>query len=113
MTDSIITDTHTMVTKQRSRTTSLEALIDKHVGARGTRKREVFENELRMDLLGDAIRNVRLERKLTQEQLGDMVGVGKAQISKIENSVKNARLDTVLRVFAALGTSVSFSVEKR
>ncbi|MFM8437030.1 MAG: helix-turn-helix transcriptional regulator [Candidatus Kapaibacterium sp.] len=102
-----------MSARKRPKTTSLDTLIDKHVGTRGTRRREAFDNELRMDLLGEAVRKVRLERNLTQDQLGELVGVQKAQISKIENSVKNARLDTVLRVFAALGASVSFSVEKR
>lgn len=32
----------------------------------------------------------------TQKQLGELVGVQKAQISKIENSVKNARFKTIL-----------------
>lgn len=35
----------------------------------------------------------------------------KAQISKIENSVKNARFETILKVFDALGAKVSFSIE--
>jgi HTH-type transcriptional regulator / antitoxin HipB len=48
---------------------------------------------------------------LTQEQLGELVGVQKAQISKIENSVKNARFETILKVFDALGAKVNFNVE--
>jgi transcriptional regulator with XRE-family HTH domain len=43
--------------------------------------------------------------------LGDLVGVQKAQISKIENSVKNARIDTILKVFEAMGAKVNFKVE--
>jgi DNA-binding XRE family transcriptional regulator len=93
------------------KTVSLDAMIDKHIGKRGTEKREAFENELRIDLLGEAIKQARQERHLTQEQLGDLVGVQKAQISKIENSVKNARLETILKVFDALGAKVIFNVE--
>lgn len=93
------------------KTVSLDTLIDKHIGERGTEKREAFENELRIDLLGHAIKQVRQERNLTQEQLGELVGVQKAQISKIENSVKNARLETILKVFDALGVKVNFNVE--
>lgn len=48
------------------------------------------------------------ERHLTQQQLGELVGVQKAQISKIENSVKNARFETRLKVFDALRAKVSF-----
>ena len=86
-------------------------MIDKHVGKRGTVKREEFENELRIDLLEQTIKQVRLERNLTQEQLGELVGVQKAQISKIENSVKNARFETIIKVFEALGAKVNFNVE--
>jgi HTH-type transcriptional regulator / antitoxin HipB len=93
------------------KTVSLDTMIDKHIGKRGTEKREVFENELRIDLLGQAIKQARQERNLTQEQLGDLVGVKKAQISKIENSVKNARFETILKVFDALGAKVNFNVE--
>jgi DNA-binding XRE family transcriptional regulator len=97
--------------KDRFKTVSLETMIDKHIGKPGTIKREAFENELRIDLLGYKIKEVRKQRNLTQEQLGKLVGVQKAQISKIENSVKNARFETILKVFEALGAKVNFNVE--
>jgi HTH-type transcriptional regulator / antitoxin HipB len=93
------------------KTVPLDTMIDKHIGKRGTERREKFENELRIDLLGQAIKQARQERNLTQEQLGELVGVQKAQISKIENSLKNARFETILKVFEALGAKVNFNVE--
>ena len=54
---------------------TLDEMIDKHVGERGTPRREAFEHRLSMDLLGRMIRTVRKERNLTQEQLGELVGV--------------------------------------
>ena len=93
------------------KTVSLDTMIDKHIGEIGTSKREAFESELRIDLLGSAIKQARMDRNLTQEQLGELVGVQKAQISKIENSVKNARFETILKVFNALGAKVNFHVE--
>lgn len=93
------------------KTVSLDTMIDKHIGRLGTERREAFESELRIDLLGQAIKQARQERNLTQEQLGELVGVQKAQISKIENSVKNARFETILKVFEALGARVNFNVE--
>ena len=93
------------------KTVTLDKMINKHIGKRGTKKREQFENELRIELLGYAIRQARQERHLTQEQLGRLVGVQKAQISKIENSAKNARFETILKVFKALGAKVNFNVE--
>jgi len=93
------------------KTYSLEELTDKYIGKKGTKKRDDFENELRLDLLGQAIKQARLERNLTQEKLGELVGVKKAQISKVENSTTDARLTTILKVFEALGAKINFNVE--
>ena len=93
------------------KTHTLESLTDKYIGKRGTVRREVFEYELRLDLLGQAVRDARKKRNLTQEELGRLVGVQKAQISKIENSTKDVRLETVMKVFAALNAQVSFVVK--
>lgn len=93
------------------KTVSLETMIDNHIGKRGTPRRDTFENELKIELLGYAIKQARQERNLTQEQLGELVGVQKAQISKLENSVTNARFETILKVFDALGAKINFNVE--
>ena len=90
---------------------TLDEITDKHIGKRGTPKREAFEQELQLELLGQAIRQARLERNLTQEELGKLVGVKKAQISKIENSLTDARFETIIKVFKALNAKVNFNVE--
>jgi len=90
---------------------SLEEITDKHIGKRGTPKREVFEYELRLDLLGEAIKQARKERNLTQEELGKLVGVRKAQISKLEHSLTDARFETIIKVFKALNVKINFNVE--
>ena len=92
------------------KTYSLEELTDKYIGEKGTKKRDDFENELRLDLLGQAIKQARQERNLTQEELGKLVGVKKSQISKVENSTTDARLTTILKVFEALEAKVNFNV---
>jgi len=97
--------------KTQLETVSLDNMIDNHIGKRGTEKRELFESELKIELLGHAIKQARQERKLTQGQLGELVGVQKAQISKLEHSITNARLETILKVFNALGAKVNFNVE--
>ena len=74
-------------------------------------ERSEFEYELRMDLLGEAIKQARLQRNLTQEELGRLVGVQKAQISKLENSLTDARFETIIKVFRALNAKINFNVE--
>lgn len=93
------------------KTTSLEELTDRFIGKKGTLDRNAFEYELTLDLLGEAIKNARKERHLTQEQLGELVGVKKSQISKLENSLTDARFETILKVFRALNAKINFNVE--
>ncbi len=93
------------------KTTSLDTLIDRHIGKDGTKRRDKFENELRLDIIGETIKRARKERKLTQEQLGKLVGVKKSQISKIENNLTDARFETILKVFRALNAKIHFNVE--
>lgn len=59
----------------------------------------------RLENIGLMIRNERLRKGLTQE-LGERVGVGKAQISKIERG-KGLTIKTVTKVLDALGMSAS------
>ena len=89
---------------------TLDEVKDKYIGERGTDKREVYEYELRMEVIGNMIKTARLERHLTQEELGKLVGVQKAQISKLENNANSATIDTIVRVFKALQAEISFSM---
>jgi DNA-binding XRE family transcriptional regulator len=90
---------------------TLEQLKDRDIGKMGTPERDKYEFDLRMELLGEMIKSVRKERNLTQEQLGELIGVQKSQISKLERSTKNVTIETILKVFKALKANVKFSVE--
>ncbi len=93
------------------KTYTLAEMKDKYIGKVGTRKRDDYEYELRMDVLGKMIKAARQERNLTQEELGKLVGVQKAQISKLESSTNSATIDTVIKVFKALKAEINFNVK--
>ena len=90
---------------------SLAEMKDKYIGKVGTKVRDQFEYELSMDVLGRMIKTARQERNLTQEQLGKLIGVQKAQISKLESSANSATIDTILKVFKALKAEINFNVK--
>jgi len=90
---------------------TLDELKDRDIGKVGTPEREQYEFELKMEVLGDMIKTVRKERQLTQEQLGELIGVQKSQISKLESNTKNVTIETILKVFNALKAKVKFSVK--
>ena len=60
----------------------------------------------KIENIGLMIRNEHLRKGLTQEDLGERIGVGKSQISKIESG-KGLTIKTVTKVFNALGISAS------
>ena len=79
------------------------------MGKKGTPKRDQFEADLHSFLIGEAIKQARLSKKLTQEELGNLIRVQKAQISRIENG-KNLTFSTISRVFKAMGISVKLEI---
>ena len=97
--------------KKKFKTMTLDQMKDKHIGKVGTEKRDKYEFDLQLEILGETIKSVRKERKLTQEQLGSLIGVQKSQISKLERNTKNVTIETILKVFKALKTNVKLSVQ--
>jgi DNA-binding XRE family transcriptional regulator len=93
------------------KTYTFTELKDKYIGKVGTQERDEYEYELKMDVLGKMIKAARRERHLTQEDLGRLIGVQKAQISKLENSTHSASIETIIKVFKALKAEINFNVK--
>lgn len=90
---------------------TLEQAKDELIGKVGSPERDEYEFELKLELIGDMIQQARKQRNLTQEQLGQLIGVKKAQISRLENNTGNVTIETILKVFNALEAQVSFNVK--
>ena len=90
---------------------SLDEVKDRYIGKKGSAKRERYEYELQMEIIGELIKKAREERNLTQEELGKLIGVQKAQISKLESHTGNVTLTTILKVFSALKARLKFHLE--
>ena len=95
----------------KQKTHTIDKVKDNIIGKPGSPEREKYEVDLRLDVLGDLIRKTRLDRNLTQEELGKLIGVQKAQISKLERNASNMRIETIIRIFDALKAHVKFQVE--
>lgn len=87
--------------------TSLDEIVDEVWGKEGTPERDAMEVRLKEEVnayfLGEAIKKARLQQNLTQEELGEKVGVKKSQISKLESGKSVITLPTMSRMFKALG----------
>lgn len=89
---------------------SLEEVKDELMGKVGTPERDEHERKVSEALhayrIGEAIKKARLEQNLTQEELGDRVGVKKAQISRIERGY-SITIPTMSRIFKAVGIATA------
>lgn len=81
------------------------------IGLKGTVESDEYEFELKTELIGDMIKKVRKDRKLTLAQLGELVGVKKAHISRLENNTKNITVETITRIFNTMKAEVNFNVQ--
>lgn len=94
----------------RSQPLSLSGLIDEFVGPEGSEERILFEFDLHMDLIGKQISELRKSKGWTQTELGERIGVKKAQVSRLERSAKNATIQTLQRVFTALDVQARLQI---
>lgn len=88
-----------------------EDLEDKYFGKKGTRQRDEYEFDLKMELIGEKIKQLRLQNNMTQTQLGELIGVKRAQISKLEHGNHSASVSTILKVFQAMKAKVRLKIE--
>jgi HTH-type transcriptional regulator/antitoxin HipB len=90
---------------------TFDQIKNEFIGETGSVKRTLYEQELQIEIIGDLIKKIRLERNMTQDELGKLIGVQRAQISKLENNTTNVTIETILRVFSALKAKVNFNIE--
>lgn len=83
-----------------------EQMLQETFGAKGTTKRDKFEKDIQEWLIGEAIKQTRQKQKLTQKQLGELMGVQEAQVSKIESG-KSVSYSTIVRAFKAMGAKAA------
>ena len=97
-----------MKTKEYKR---FEDLEDKYFGKKGTPDRDEYEFDLKMELIGEKIKQLRIQNNLTQSQLGDLIGVKRSQISKLEHGNHSASVSTIMKVFQAMKAKVKLRIE--
>ncbi len=60
-----------MKANRKMKMMTLDQLKDEDIGLVGTKERDEYELELKVEILGEMIKTVRKEKQLTQEQLGN------------------------------------------
>jgi DNA-binding transcriptional regulator YiaG len=87
-----------------------EEMLDELIGKVGTPKRDEFEAKVKKEVddffIGEAIKQVRKKQGMTQDELGERMGVKKSFVSKIESG-KGIAYSTIMRAFKALGAETA------
>ena len=92
---------------------TLDEVKDEFIGKVGTPKRDKYEQDLKEEIqayfVGEAIKQARKAKNLTQEQLGERIGVQKAQISRLERG-KSITLSSMIRIFKAMDITATLDL---
>jgi HTH-type transcriptional regulator/antitoxin HipB len=91
-------------------TVAFNDLEDELFGAPSTADRAEYDATLELAMIPSTIKAYRLQHNLTQAELGERVGVQKAQISKLERNASSVTLDMLRKVFAAILTVVKIQL---
>ena len=86
------------MSKKTNKLGTLDELKEEFFGKKGTKERDELEEGYINFKIGAMLLEERLKQGLTQQELADKVGTTKSYISKIENSVKEARLSTLEKI---------------
>ena len=103
--------TQSITAHEEIKLSSFEELEDQYYAPVGSQKRDAYEAELQVEILAETIKQIRKQRNLTQGELGKLLGVQKAQISKLESGAVNITFDTLLKVLKALRAKVTLKIE--
>jgi len=85
---------------------------DSVYGEKGTERRDELERNFESFKIGLLLRKAREEKKMTQEQLGELVNKKRTYISRVENNGSNLTLKTLFDIVEkGLGGKVNISIE--
>ena len=95
---------------KKNNTITLDQFIDEEYGKEG-KKRDKFETGYKDFELGCLLKQARLKKGLTQEELALLCGTNKGYISKIENNLKEVRISTLQKIVElGLGGHLDLSI---
>ena len=93
---------------------TLGEVEDKYIGKVGTLKRDEYEKEVKAEIeayhVGEALKKARLAQGLTQDEVGERMGLHRAQVCRMESG-KSITLASMMRAFRALGVEVALDMK--
>ena len=95
------------------KTVSVDEMISRDLGELGTPARDQFDAKVQTAVIAYQLKEMRQQKNLTQQQLAELVGIDKTQISKIEKGGRNLTIETIARIVHALGGTFDLNIQMR
>lgn len=100
------------MTNRENKIISWNQIKDNVYGQEGTQRRDDLERDFESFKIGLLLRKAREEKKLTQEQLAQLVEKKRTFISRLENDGSNMTLKTLYDIVEkGLGGKVQISIQ--
>ena len=96
--------------EKRNDITTLDEMVDKYIGPKGSMPREEFDRGFQDFMIGMLIKESRLKLEMTQEQLARKVNKKREYISRVENNCGNITLKS-LRDIVEVGLGGKLHIE--
>jgi DNA-binding XRE family transcriptional regulator len=97
---------------KNSNITTWTELKDQIYGEKGTKRRDKLDREFKSLKIGLMLREAREKKKLTQDQLGQIIEKKRSYISRIENDASNITLKTLYEIVEkGLGGKIKIQIE--
>ena len=98
------------IMEKRHDITTLDEMIDKYIGPKGSANRDDFDRGFQDFAIGMLIKESRLKLEMTQEQLARKVNKKREYISRVENNCGNITLKS-LRDIVEIGLGGKLHIE--
>lgn len=90
---------------------TFDELLDIKYGKPGTPERDKFEFRSRSFMIGELLKEMRLNAHMSQDDLAKKTGTKKSYISRLENGKIDIQLSTLFRIFEnGLGHHINLTV---
>ncbi len=97
--------------KKTSSIKTWKKIKDDVYGKKGTLRRDKLERDAKSFSIGFQLRNAREQKKLTQDELGNLINKKRTFISRVENDGSNLTLKTLFDIVEkGLGGKVQISI---
>lgn len=110
----LLEEAREFIRNQDMKTYTMNEVLDEEFGPKGTKDRDDFDKAVADDIqawrVGEAIKKARLAKHMTQEELGEKIGVQRSQISRLEKG-HSMTISSLMRVFRALGVKTSLNMQ--